>query len=154
MRNVHKILITFLVLVALGVGYVLYSSQETQMSASPSNISLDELREIMDRYDPNLSAFESLQHFKSVGQAAVDSPVLDVSGCVVTPNVMRLKLKQSFKLSNQDIVAHQIDYGDQLSVVAPANTQKKVTLDFPNLGNYLLHCDQSGEIVGLFLVTP
>ncbi len=154
MQNICRVLIVILVIMALGVGYVIYPSQKTWLSASPSKISLDELRKIIASHNPNSSAYELQQYHINVGAFSVKSPVLDVSGCVATPNIMQIQFKKPFKISNKDTVARHIDYGKGLSVTVRAKTQKEVSLDFHGLGNYVLRCDQSSEFAGLLLVIP
>lgn len=174
MQTTQKIVIVILVLAALGLGYFLFKAK---MNSNPSNntsngqsklttpsnpsyqnpslskISLVDLRNIISDGLASASDANIKQYSASVSNVAVDSSVLDVSGCNVTPNVMHLKMNQSFTLQNKDAVTHQIDYA-QISAVAAAQSQKQTILNFQSPGNYPFRCDQSTQFMGVFLVTP
>ena len=90
-------------------------------------------------------------HAEAVNTLAVESDVLDITGCSPEPLVLLLTEDQSITIRNDDPTSHTITFG--VSQVVPANSSEEVVLDFvQGPGYYGYGCDDSGGVVGMFLV--
>lgn len=128
-------------------------------NAVASKITAAQVKKIISDRGQNPTKAQLDAYALAVDAAAVDSAVLDISGCVATPNVLHLLPNATFTVVNRDSVERSFTYGEKPEVV-PANSQRAMTLKFPNADKGVLSaiapfvCDGSAEPVGIFYVTP
>lgn len=128
-------------------------------NAVPSKITAAQVRKLVSDRGAAPTKAQLDAYALGVDAAAVDSTVLDISGCVATPNVLHLLPSATFTAVNKDSVDRSFTYGEKPEVV-PANSQKSITLKFPNADKGVVSaiapftCDSGTDPVGIFYVTP
>ncbi|MBI5134415.1 MAG: hypothetical protein HZA81_03480 [Candidatus Taylorbacteria bacterium] len=187
MQNSKKAIIVVLLLAIAGLGYAVYSRQAApeaptaqvqnenptpagnvdatgvkEQAASASKVSLAEVRKILSDRGASPTK-EALDRFStSVTAAAVRSSVLDISGCVATPNVIEVFAGEPFTVKNTDNFPHVIHYGGKNPETIPGSTERKITLEFPNaekgvagvMSPFTCDTDKTEEPIGIFSVVP
>ena len=124
---------------------------KTYTQPLPSKITVEALQKLI--LGPNPTPAQVKQISTEVGADSVISPVLDVTGCVATPNIIRVKMNTALTFTNKDAKPHKIYYG-QTSYSVPPTSEMPVTLSFSSPGNYAYRCDNSKIFDGMFLVLP
>ncbi|MEJ0021019.1 MAG: hypothetical protein WDN47_00365 [Candidatus Doudnabacteria bacterium] len=176
MKTTQKTILAILVIAILVVGYLLFNKLSTGGPASNpapsgqnpgtstpvykaptvSKATADVLKQLSTSASQSITPQQIKDYSDKVAAVAVTSPVLDVTGCTATPNVLKYNDKTTVTVQNKDTVAHTLTYGPSDKVVtlysAPAQSVKSVTLNIlsgPGIYGYL--CDKQGP-AGMLLV--
>ena len=115
-----------------------------------SKITIEDLNKLIARAGSNPIGLALQEYSNGINKVAVNSPILDVSNCVATPNVLRTKLNEQFEVENKDEAAHVLNNGSTFLSV-PGHARTKLTMNTKSPGIYAFTCDRSAKFVGVFL---
>jgi len=172
-------LIVVLMLIAFVLGYLIYkqkagtdtntateskvvgskvqtSKREGEnMRPTPQGLT-DEEKQALNPPERNATNEEKSQHYNIVANLAEEADFLDINKCEkADPMVMSLKLKQDFKITNDDSVEHTLIIDEKTRYTIPPGKTITANANFQyGRGAYGYTCDKLGGVVGFFLVNP
>ncbi|MCP6719983.1 MAG: hypothetical protein KJI72_01475 [Patescibacteria group bacterium] len=150
-------LLIFLIVVAVVLGYAIYSQspEKPELKAEISSLTpTPDESEVLNVPDLNASTEEKQRHFELVVQVAKTAEFLDISDCNPSPVVMKIKKGETIAVRNNDSADHSIVFNLESIHPIPAGSTKNITNVFDKgPGVYGYGCDASTGAVGMFLVT-
>ena len=173
-NKIITVLIIILAFIALVLGYAIYRERfasfdkksvsgtqfaQTQdfqapQSQGPALYSGDDERAVLNAPSPDAPEEERQAHFELAKSVAQDAEYLDITGCVGSPLVLKVKGNEPISVRNDDAVEHSIGFNNALYPISAGGTTE-VAFDFHSgPGLYGYGCDTSQGAAGMFLVGP
>ncbi len=178
-KEIYRIVLGVLALVALVLGYLIIAPQKSGAPAAPppsaeepsrnatttpsaapsaprdlSRLSEDERKVLMTPQQTS-SEEEKRKHFELAGRISRETDKLDIAGCLGNPVVIRVKDNSTFTIANSDTIAHTIQINSEHQYLVPAKGTVAVKASFGfGAGAYGYGCDNSQGAAGIFFVIP
>lgn len=164
MKNEEKmnIAVVFLIVVAVMLGYMIFQQSRPKSTdriekAGAAQALFQDLadkeRAVLNVPSQDSTQEEKQQHFELVLRIAKEADYLDISQCIPSPVVFKVKNDERFTVKNPDAVEHTIGLDPDHIFSVPAQSTKTIVADFGHgAGLYGYGCDASTKAVGLFLV--
>lgn len=165
-RKNYKILISVLIVIALGLGFMIqqrFTPQEPEnggdqtsplIPSQPQPLAGDE-RAVLKAPAPDAPPEEKQRYFALVNEMAKEAEFLDITDCMGSPVVFQIKEKAKFTVKNNDDVPRTVYVDKEHAYTVPAHGTKVIQADFgdgPQAYGY--GCGTVKGLAGLFLVTP
>lgn len=159
-KYVFTIAIAALVLIALGLGWLIFQQSSPEAAEEPSQeqesgLSGDAER-VLTTPGPEATEEERIAHFELARRLAQESDVLDLSACsLADPVVLKVTEGDAFTVKNDDTQPHTMVFNEDTLRQIPAGGSIELTADFEmGSGLYGYGCDSVPRAVGLILVEP